>query len=560
MTAAATFPRCLMVRISRTEIAACAVALLAAANGWAAADQAGKAIFVAPPVTVENGATRPLNQGDAVRAGDTVVTGAKARAQLLMADGARIALRSGTRFRIDEYALPAAVSAPTTATAVAADGRSFTSLLKGGVRTTTGAIGKQDRSAYELRTPVGTLGIRGTDYAAVLCRGDCADVAGAPANIRDGLYLSVFGGSIVFRFGTEEIVLETNQHLFIPFTGGRPEPLQDAPAWVLGDGAGRLIAGQSGKARPQGTDKISDFNNRRAPDAASTADTTGANPPAGAANGTDQTIDQPITGTDAQGVPVDLTPAGPPTPRNLDLAYTISQLGGSIDVHGVVTNGGTQFATNSGGGLTALTIPLPLGQAPVPVRLGIGVATLRNVGNDAATGLRWGRWSGGVMTLNSPGLAITQDLSRQSLHWIYADGANTPAMPQTGTATYTLAGHTNPTDNQGHVGTLGTAAFAADFTNQTVTSSLSLTINGTNWNADGAGVIGGQVGLAPHQFQGAYQNVTIGAGQIGFGSFSGFFTAPGGTQPGVPGGVGLTFVLDDDQGLQVTGAAAFHGP
>ena len=37
-------------------------------------------------------------------------------------------------------------------------------------------------------------------------------------------------------------------------------------------------------------------------------------------------------------------------------------------------------------------------------------------------------------------------------------------------------------------------------------------------------------------------------------------TAPGGTQPGVPGGVGLTFVLDDTQGLLVTGTAAFHGP
>src|SRR5690625_2473104 len=41
-------------------------------------------------------------------------------------------------------------------------------LLKGGLRTVTGAVGKKQHEQYELKTPVATLGIRGTEYIAVL--------------------------------------------------------------------------------------------------------------------------------------------------------------------------------------------------------------------------------------------------------------------------------------------------------------------------------------------------------------------------------------------------------
>jgi hypothetical protein len=43
--------------------------------------------------------------------------------------------------------------------------KGFFSLLKGAMRTITGAIGKTDRKAYRLDTAVATIGIRGTEYA-----------------------------------------------------------------------------------------------------------------------------------------------------------------------------------------------------------------------------------------------------------------------------------------------------------------------------------------------------------------------------------------------------------
>ena len=55
----------------------------------------------------------------------------------------------------------------------------------------------EDEQAYEVRTPVGVLGIRGTDYSAVFCNGDCTWVPGFNPNapIEDGLYLGVTDGT-----------------------------------------------------------------------------------------------------------------------------------------------------------------------------------------------------------------------------------------------------------------------------------------------------------------------------------------------------------------------------
>ncbi|MEM7196627.1 MAG: FecR family protein, partial [Pseudomonadota bacterium] len=49
------------------------------------------------------------------------------------------------------------------------------SLLKGGLRTVTGLIGKNKPDAVKLKTKVATIGIRGTDFIARLCGGDCLE-------------------------------------------------------------------------------------------------------------------------------------------------------------------------------------------------------------------------------------------------------------------------------------------------------------------------------------------------------------------------------------------------
>lgn len=139
--------------------ARCALFLLAfclPAESLHAAGAAKIDFAVGEVVAVQaDGVRRPLARGAEVGAGDTVDTGA-GRAQLRFTDGAMVSLQPRTQFRIDAYEFKGQPDGGE---------KGFFSLLKGAMRTITGAIGKADRKAYRLDTAVATIGIRGTEYA-----------------------------------------------------------------------------------------------------------------------------------------------------------------------------------------------------------------------------------------------------------------------------------------------------------------------------------------------------------------------------------------------------------
>lgn len=122
-----------------------------------AADGAGRIDFVAGNVVASaaDGARRNLAKGSEIFPGDTLVTN-DGRAQMRMTDGAMVSLLPGSEYRIDAYQFGGK-----------ADGseRGFFSLLKGGLRTITGLIGRSDRSRYRVDTKVATIGIRGTEFS-----------------------------------------------------------------------------------------------------------------------------------------------------------------------------------------------------------------------------------------------------------------------------------------------------------------------------------------------------------------------------------------------------------
>jgi len=547
-----------MVRTSRDRFLArllLAVALLAA-HGLALA-AAGKVLFVSGPASLVRNGARALNKGDALEVGDVIVTGDKARVQILMADGAKIALRAGTRWRIDEFAMPPTVGTPAQASVVNANGKSVASLLKGGFRTQTGTIGKTDRAAYEVRTPIGTLGIRGTDYTAVFCVGDCSDAPGVQPGqqIRDGMYLGVTEGAIEFVGGGRQIGLSAGQYAFIPLSGDRPEPLQTPPAFLEEDGAGPLTIG--GAAAPPGgtrdTSKAAsaqlgdDFNDRRSP-----AEGQGE----GKGEGRNAEVEQPKTATGPNGQPVDLTGGGVPN-RGNDIAFAIGTLGNSNGLDAAVANLNGEFAVDTDGLLVSLTAPVTRGGALGTIAFGALSEHIEN-GTHAGTGISWGRWGGDVVNITppAPGQPFTQSLALQNLHWLLGPSYSlSPVLPVTGTATYTLVGSTSPTDTLGQSGTLGAASFSADFTNRTVASALTLNVAGRDWFASGTGTWA----AGSNRFSGNYNNVQIGGLVAGTGTLSGFLVEPGfGTA--TVSGAGVTYSLRDSLGQLgiVSGAMVFQ--
>jgi hypothetical protein len=156
---------------------------------WAETE-AGKVLATRGEVTATaaDGQSRPLQRGASLFQGDTVATGADSFVRIRFSDGGSLHLRAATRFAIAEYAF-------------AEQGKRDVGrfdLVAGGFRAVTGAIGRDDKEAYSVKTPVTTIGIRGTDHEGRYCNSDCADLAdrGVPPP-DDGLYNGTFAGETV---------------------------------------------------------------------------------------------------------------------------------------------------------------------------------------------------------------------------------------------------------------------------------------------------------------------------------------------------------------------------
>ena len=533
------------------------------------AAEAGSVLFARGEVTAERAPPQPLAKGDAVLDDDTVATGEASRAQLLMLDGAKVAIRPSSQFRIDEYVFGGETDADGNVISTSGD-RSVATLLKGGFRTITGAIGNDEEEAYEVRTPVGVLGIRGTDYSAVFCNGDCDWVPGfdPDAPVEDGLYIGVTDGIVFFRNASGDIELQTGEYAFIPLTDQTPTRLTAPPQVLLDDNdlafdADAPVAGRPDADDDQSMGFDSVLGTRRAPDV---PDSSAA--PAVPDDLPDDATQAPATTIDAidiDGEPVDLTPGIQPSPDgNRTIGYATGPLGRADTIFSdTLDNGATEFTLGAGNELLGFinVYPTPTGPAPVPID--IGTAATAETGFDAMTVLRWGRWAGGTATADlGGGQTDSIDLGNQSLHWVMGPEATVPpVMPITGQASYSLIGNTAPTDNLGNVGVLGSATFDADFTAMRVDSTLVIDINATTWTAAGTGNLGAAAGLPAHLFNGNYA-VTVGGATGGSGVFSGFFSAPGNaSDPSFPGGVGLTYSLQDmGATTTVSGAAVFGNP
>ncbi len=111
----------------------------------------------------------------------------------------------------------------------------------------------------------------------------------------------------------------------------------------------------------------------------------------------------------------------------------------------------------------------------------IGTAQVVQSGFDPETGMVWGRWGNGVAQVTSGGSTRSINLNGPSLHYIFAGSQAGPSV-LTGSATYDVIGNTSPTDGAGRVGTLGSATLSADFTNQTASAAVYVSINGQTWN------------------------------------------------------------------------------
>jgi len=117
----------------------------------------GRVVFVAGSVQAltPQGGARALADGEAIHAGEQVVTGPDAYIHLRMIDQAFVAVRPQSRLTVELYEYnPSQPSAS----------RIRLSLDRGNTRTVSGKGGEAARQNYRFNTPMAAIGLRGTDY------------------------------------------------------------------------------------------------------------------------------------------------------------------------------------------------------------------------------------------------------------------------------------------------------------------------------------------------------------------------------------------------------------
>lgn len=183
-----------------------AVAIASSASGLALAENAGRVSFVSGSVTAAtpDGQSRTLSKGDVINGGDRISTGS-GRIQLRFTDGGFVSLQPNTVFGVDQYLY---------ANTKPEESSLFFNLVRGGMRTITGVIGHVNKANYRVKTPVATIGIRGTEYLA---------------NFNgETLQVSVGHGSVFVANGQGELTLVAGQSAQV-LPNSAPRQTQDKP-------------------------------------------------------------------------------------------------------------------------------------------------------------------------------------------------------------------------------------------------------------------------------------------------------------------------------------------
>ncbi|MGW8393720.1 FecR family protein [Pseudoduganella sp. HUAS MS19] len=173
-----------------------------------AAPVAGTVVQLNGPLMARkaNGTVKSLSIKSEVENGDTLVTEKNTYALVRFIDHSEITLRPGSTLTIENFSFDSGKQD--------ADRAQF-NLVKGGLRSVSGLLGKRSREKFELKTPAATIGIRGTLFVAeFVTPGGKQPEAVQPR--APGLYVQVLDGMIQINNGGGSQSFNAGQFGFTP--------------------------------------------------------------------------------------------------------------------------------------------------------------------------------------------------------------------------------------------------------------------------------------------------------------------------------------------------------
>lgn len=430
--------------------------------GSASAADIGRVLLASGDAFVlREGKTLKLAYGEIIRDKDVLRTGAASNLQVRFDDESIVSLRENSELGIDSFRFGKGVTPENE--------QALLRLVKGGLRTITGIVGRNRHQNYALRTVTATIGIRGTDFAATLCQNDCRNDDGSVA--KDGLYGRVIGQSS----GTNRISLTNQQfernfgideNFYVSDAKSEPQRLLEAPGFV----ATRL----EGRGRSENRDKTAGTGNERPRTAGATQDSRGV---------TDSTDQSPVrTIVNNYASTEEQLPGGTLAVLNPNRGVVVAfadQLEGAFAFQSQFLFSGStligfSFTDTENGNIINTT----------------GLTSASNVtdtGSGSAISVSWGRWTGGTAAVNGNTKTLG---SAPNGHLHYLLGEVSPVSvigAKTGTFTFNRIGGTTPTDSVNTINTASTFTFGAinvDFTARTASlASLNMSFpTGVNYS------------------------------------------------------------------------------
>jgi hypothetical protein len=173
---------------------------------------------------------RRLKAGYPVHEGEVLQTGSGSFGVVLFRDRGRVVLQAESRLQVERFRYEP--EEPE-------QGSMIMRLLRGGMRTVTGIVGKRNRTAYKVYTPVASIGIRGTGFD-LHCQGDCVGDEVATRSVRGelttplrGMFASVWDGAIDLELPSGALRMDVGQTLFLAHSGAKPVYLLQPPSFML---------------------------------------------------------------------------------------------------------------------------------------------------------------------------------------------------------------------------------------------------------------------------------------------------------------------------------------
>lgn len=165
-----------------------------------------------------------LAVGSSLEEGDVVSTEKDSYVRLRFTDGGQMAIRPQSTLNLQRYHFDKVRPAQDSL---------VVNLVKGGMRTVTGMIGKRgNENAYRVQGSTATIGIRGTEYVVRECKGDCAveRKSGGPLAVNGSssqqrqkgpatplpvaARLAAFSGQVMVRDGAKSRVATVGEPLY----------------------------------------------------------------------------------------------------------------------------------------------------------------------------------------------------------------------------------------------------------------------------------------------------------------------------------------------------------